>query len=215
MFSAFSRTSYTSAAYAANPNALVRAGSAASTSGGTYATIRSVRKTAADDGGRYDAGTIGGGGQLQLRRGTAITNHVSPYATSYVAAGSSDSGGYHVYSKPASPASSKISYYACTPLVVSDQYIYKYVYIFFWFFRACETVPSHSRASSIHLYPKLDFSDWKHRLTVQRPFSTASSRLAFPVFPEAFYLQDSVQPLRVTVDFGSSERGQPAAVFCF
>jgi len=104
-------TSYTSAAYVANPNVLVRVGSVTSTSG-TYATIRSVRKTAAsmteDDLPNHcvsDGVT-----------GNKVSSHVSPYATSYVAT-APGSNNYHVYSKPASPTPSKISYYACTPLV--------------------------------------------------------------------------------------------------
>jgi len=104
-------TSYTSAAYVANPNVLVRVGSVTSTSG-TYATIRSVRKTAAsmteDDLPNH---CVSGG-----VAGNKVSSHVSPYATSYVAT-APGSNNYHVYSKPASPTPSKISYYACTPLV--------------------------------------------------------------------------------------------------
>ncbi|XP_025208058.1 tyrosine-protein kinase Dnt-like [Melanaphis sacchari] len=109
-------TSYTSAAYVANPNVLVRVGSVTSTSG-TYATIRSVRKTAAsmaeDDLPNHciSSGVSGNKGN----------SHVSPYATSYVAT-AAGSNNYHVYSKPASPTASKISYYACTPLMaVNDR----------------------------------------------------------------------------------------------
>lgn len=105
-------TSYTSAAYVANPNVLVRVNSVTSTSG-TYATIRSVRKTAAsmaDDDHPNHGGASGG---VAINKGSS---HVSPYATSYVAT-AAGSNNYHVYSKPASPTASKISYYACTPLV--------------------------------------------------------------------------------------------------
>lgn len=122
-------TSYTSAAYVANPNVLVRVGSVASTNG-TYATIRSVRKTATDStagrgGGACDddndSGVVHCGGGRTTGGGRGNINgcgssHVSPYATSYVAA-AAGSNNYHVYSKPASPTASKISYYACTPLV--------------------------------------------------------------------------------------------------
>ncbi|XP_026816955.1 tyrosine-protein kinase Dnt-like [Rhopalosiphum maidis] len=109
-------TSYTSAAYVANPNVLVRVGSVTSTSG-TYATIRSLRKTAAsmaeDDLPNHCV--IGG------VAGNKVSSHVSPYATSYVAT-AAGSNNYHVYSKPASPTASKISYYACTPLMaVNDR----------------------------------------------------------------------------------------------
>ncbi|XP_050423962.1 tyrosine-protein kinase Dnt-like isoform X2 [Adelges cooleyi] len=98
-------TSYTSAAYVANPNVLVRVGSITSTSG-TYATIRSVKKM-----GSTTVKTIG-----------SNSSHVSPYATSYVAAAGDN---YHVYSKPASPTPSKISYYACTALMaVNDRKMY-------------------------------------------------------------------------------------------
>lgn len=103
-------TSYTSAAYVANPNVLVRVGSVTSTSG-TYATIRSVRKTAASMTEDDLPNGISGG-----VAGNKVSSHVSPYATSYVAT-APGSNNYHVYSKPASPTPSKISYYACTPLV--------------------------------------------------------------------------------------------------
>lgn len=113
-FSAFRcfSTSYTSAAYVANPNVLVRVNSVTSTSG-TYATIRSVRKTAASmaDDDHPNHGSASGG--VAINKGSS---HVSPYATSYVAT-AAGSNNYHVYSKPASPTASKISYYACTPLV--------------------------------------------------------------------------------------------------
>ncbi|VVC32788.1 Hypothetical protein CINCED_3A012530 [Cinara cedri] len=106
-------TSYTSAAYVANPNVLVRVGSVASTNG-TYATIRSVRKTSAAGGTNncngHDSDSV------DVRCATNCSSHVSPYATSYVAA-AAGTNNYHVYSKPASPTASKISYYACTPLM--------------------------------------------------------------------------------------------------
>lgn len=104
-------TSYTSAAYVANPNVLVRVGSVTSTSG-TYATIRSVRKTAASMTEDDLPSHCASGGVA----GNKVSSHVSPYATSYVAT-APGSNNYHVYSKPASPTPSKISYYACTPLV--------------------------------------------------------------------------------------------------
>ncbi|XP_050520450.1 tyrosine-protein kinase Dnt-like [Daktulosphaira vitifoliae] len=97
-------TSYTSAAYIANPNMLVRTNSVSSTND-TYATIQSVKK----------------GNCTTVKTMSSNNSHVSPYATSYVASAGNI---YHVYSKPTSPTPSKISYYACTPLMaVNDRRI--------------------------------------------------------------------------------------------
>ncbi|XP_046674030.1 tyrosine-protein kinase Dnt-like isoform X1 [Homalodisca vitripennis] len=84
-------TSYTSGAYAGNPNVFIRLNSGLS---GSYATIASCHKP-------------------------PLTPTPSPYATSYV---TTDGSTHHVYCKPASTrASSRVSYYASSPLIQVPQ----------------------------------------------------------------------------------------------
>ena len=88
-------TSYTSGAYAGNPNVFIRMDSICS---GSYATIASLHKTPLE------------------------SNPPSPYATSYVTSTGNGKTSHHIYCKPTSThGSSRVSYYASSQLLQVPQ----------------------------------------------------------------------------------------------